>query len=117
MPLDPITSAIVSSVISSVVEGALAPPPPVQSIGIIRTLPEESRKGVMLPPGIDGNVQIGGQVFMLSPGVQIRNELNMIILPTMVQEPVPVRFQTDFSGAVHRVWILSAMEARLPENR
>lgn len=115
--MDPITSAIVSTVIQSVIEGALAPPPPDMSPGIIRVLPSESLKGVMLPPGIDGMVQIGRQKFMLSPGVQIRNELNMIILPTMVQEAVPVRFQTDFSGAVNRIWILSTAEARLPENR
>lgn len=117
MPMDPITSAIVSTVIQSVIEAALTPSPPEEPIGIIRTLPGESQKGVMLPPGVDGQVQIGRQKFMLSPGVQIRNELNMIILPTMVQGAVPVRFQTDFSGAVNRIWILSTAEARLPENR
>jgi len=116
MPVDPLVSAIVSSIISSVVEGALAPPPQEPAMGIVRMLPEESRKGEMLPPA-QWEVQIDGKTYQLSPGAQFRNELNMIIPPTMVQEPVRVRFITDFSGAVHRVWILSAAEARLPENR
>lgn len=116
MPLDPITSAIIGSVIGSVVEGVFAPVPVEPAMGIVRMLPEESKFGEMLPPA-QWQVQINGQTYPLSPGVQIRNELNMIILPTMVQTPVKVRFTTDFSGAVHRVWILSTEEAREPENR
>jgi hypothetical protein len=116
MPVDPLVSAIVSSIISSVVEGAFTPPPQEPAMGIIRTLPEESRKGRMLPPA-HWEVQIDGKTYPLSPGVQFRNELNMLILPNMVQGPVRVRYLTDFSGAVYRVWILSTAEARLPENR
>ncbi len=117
MPLDPITSAIISSVISSVVEGALTPAPVEPAMGIVRILPEETKTGKMLPPTQWGQVQIDGKTYALSPGAQIRNELNMIIMPMMVQAPSKVRYQTDFTGAVHRVWILSAAEARLPENR
>jgi hypothetical protein len=116
MPVDPITSAIISSVIGSVIEGVLTPPPPEPTMGIVRMLPEESKVGEMLPPG-QWEVQISGKTYLLSPAAQIRNELNMIILPTMVVEPVKVRYVIDYSGAVHRIWILSAAEARQPENR
>jgi hypothetical protein len=116
MPLDPITSAIISSVISSVVEGALTPAPVEPATGIVRILPEETKVGKMLPPTRWGEVQIDGKTYTLSPGVQIRNELNMFILPTMLQAPAKVRYQTDFTGAVYRVWILSPAEASLPAN-
>jgi hypothetical protein len=116
MPVDPIISSIVGSVIGSVVGGVLSPPPPEPVTGIVRMLPETSKTGTMLPPA-HWQVQIDGQTHPISPGMQIRNELNMIILPTMVQAPVKVRYTTDYSGAIHRVWILSDAEARLPENR
>jgi hypothetical protein len=116
MPLDPITSAIVSSVISSAIESVLTPTPEEPGIGIVRMLPDGSRLGRMLPPG-QLEVRIDGKTYPMSPGVQFRNELNMIVPPWMIQEPVRVRFMTDFSGAVHRVWILSSAETTLPENR
>ena len=116
MPMDPITSAIVGSVIGSAVQGLLTPTPTQPATGIIRALPTETKRGVMNPPW-SGQVQIDGQIYPLSPGVVIRNELNMAIPPMMVQSPAPVRYQTDAFGAVYRVWILSAAEATLPENR
>jgi hypothetical protein len=112
MPADPLVSAIVGSIVGSVIDGALVPPPP-PAMGIIRMLPDASKKGEMAPPW-KGQVQIDGKTYLLSPAAQIRNELNMVIFPGMVQRPVKVRYQTDHSGAVHRVWILSSAEAALP---
>jgi hypothetical protein len=114
MPLDPLLSAVVSSVISSVIGSVLEAPPPEPAMGIVRALPEAARKGRMQPPA-NGQVQIDGKTYALSPGAQIRNELNMIVMPTMVQVPVTVRFTTDMNGLVQRVWILSVAEARLPD--
>lgn len=112
---DPITTAIVSSIIGSVVEGALAPPPP-QGVaaGIVRMLPQEAKSGEMQVPelGARWQVKIDGKTLPLSPGVQIRNELNMFVLPTMVQQPVKVRYLTDPTGMVYRVWILSGAEVQ-----
>lgn len=116
MPVDPITSAIVGSIIGSAVQGLLTPTPTAPAMGIVRTLPMESKRGVMSPP-LNGQVQIDGQSYLLSPGVVIRNEYNMAIPPMMMQTPVAVRYQTDAMGAVHRVWILSAAEANLAINR
>lgn len=113
---DPLVSAIVSSIIGSVVEGAITPTPPEPAMGIIRMLPEEARFGKMQPPA-QWQVQIDGKTYPMSPGVQIRNELNMLLLPTMIERPVKVRYLVDFSGAVYRIWILSSAEARLSEQR
>jgi len=113
---DPITAAIVSSIIGSIVEGALTPPAPEPIMGIVRMLPEEARIGKMLPPA-QWQVQIDDKTYALSHGAQIRNELNMMILPTMIEKPAKVRYLLDYSGAVYRIWILSNAETRLSEQR
>ncbi|WP_284155383.1 hypothetical protein [Sulfuricystis multivorans] len=114
MPLDPISAAIVSSLIGSAVESALTPAAPRPATGLVRHLPAEAKRGVMGMPA-DGRVQIDGQTYLLSPGVVIRNEYNMAIPSMLVSAPVLVRYQTDAMGAVSRVWILSAAEAQLAE--
>lgn len=113
---DPITAAIIGSVIGSIVDGVGTPPAVGPTVAMVRTIPEDAKIGVMSPP-VQWQVQIGGTTYPLSVGAQIRNELNMIILPTMVQTPVKVRYTTDITGAVVRVWILSSTEASLQVNR
>lgn len=113
--MDPVTSTIISSIISSAVQEILTPAPMAPVFGIIRSLPVDSKTGTMNPPW-EGQVQINGETFALSPGAVIRNDLNMIVLPMFVQSPVKVRYTIDTTGAVNRVWILSAAEAYLPEN-
>ena len=114
MPLDPISAAIVSSLIGSAVESALTPAAPQPTTGMVRNLPVEAKRGVMSAP-VNGQVQIDGQTYLLSPGVVIRNEYNMTILPPLMPARALVRYQTDAMGAVYRVWILSAAEAQLAE--
>lgn len=109
MPLDPITSAIVGSIIGTAVQGVLTPAPPEPAVGIVRMLPVESKQGVMAPPG-QGQVQIDGRTYLLAPGVVFRNDLNMIIPPMLVQAPVKVRYTIDPAGTIDRVWILSSAE-------
>ncbi|MDP2811450.1 MAG: hypothetical protein Q8O34_15010 [Rhodocyclaceae bacterium] len=117
MPLDPVTSAIVSAIVSGAVnEIASLPPPGVSSapiVGVYRMLPQNAARGEMSPPGAMG-VEIDGRFLRLSPGVQIRDPRNMVIYPSMVRQPVPVRYMTDASGSIYRVWILSAQEAAQP---
>ncbi|WIM04591.1 MAG: hypothetical protein OHM77_07695 [Candidatus Nitricoxidivorans perseverans] len=117
MPLDPITSAIIGSIIGGAAnEIASLPPGGVPSgpnMGIYRMLPQNAPRGEMSPPGAMG-VEIDGRFLRLSPGVQIRDPRNMMIYPNMVRQPVPVRYLTDASGSVYRVWILSAQEAAQP---
>ena len=116
MPVDPITSAIVSSLIGSAVQGLLTPEPSGPVMGIIRNLPAESRLGVMNPPW-NGQVQIDGQIYLLSPGVVIRDEHNLAIPPPMVRATAPVRYQIDAMGTVNRIWILSPAEAQFAAHR
>ena len=113
MPLDPITSAIISSVIGSAVQEIANAPGPVATVpavGIPRILPEDAKKGeLMVASPTSGSID--GQPVMLAPGVQIRDPFNMMVLPGMLQGAVPVRYQTDVTGAIAKVWILSQQEA------
>ena len=78
-------------------------------MGVVRTLPEAAMVGEMAPPAL-GVVQINGQIMTLSPAAQIRSEQNMIVMPNAIQQPVRVRYLTDASGAVWRIWILTPAE-------
>jgi hypothetical protein len=116
MPADPLTAAIVSSILSSAVQGLLTSPPPQPPTGMMRTLPMEAKRGLMSPP-LNGMVRIDGRYLQLSPGAVMRNEFNMVIPPMMLQAPAWVRYQTDAMGAVYRVWILSTAEAAFADPR
>lgn len=116
MPLDPISAAIVGSLLGTAIESASAPALPPPATGLVRFLPADAKRGVMRALA-EGQVQIDGQTLPLAPGVMIRNESNMILPLPMVPTPVLVRYQTDTIGAVQRIWILSPAEAALSENR
>ncbi len=116
MPLDPLTSAIVSSIISSAMQqmsSPSAPSSPMVSVGVPRTIPEGTVAGSMVVSS-PTSASVNGQPMVLSPGVQIRDPFNVMVLPGMIQQPVAVRYLTDPSGAIARVWILSAQEASQP---
>jgi hypothetical protein len=116
MPIDPITAAIVGSVINSALgEIASVPPPtsPVPLEGVPRMLPQDTIKGEMIV-GSPTSAMVNGRPMVLSPGVQIRDPFNMMVLPGMIRQIVPVRYQTDVSGAISKVWILSQREAAQP---
>ncbi len=115
MPIPSLVSAIVSSIVGSAVDEitAAAARPQGAPMAIVtpgRTVPANTLRGLMVVVG-PMNAEIDGQAIALSPGVQIRNEANLIVMPTTLQQPVPVRYLTDPMGAVSRVWILSAQEA------
>jgi len=76
---------------------------------ITRPLPPEAKKGLMLPP-VDGFVSIDGNEWPLSPTAQFRSPQNLIVMPMSIQESVRVRYLTDASGAVYRVWLLTPAE-------
>ena len=114
MPADPLTSAIVSTILGSAVQGLLAPPPAPPLTGLMRTLPMEAKRGLMSPPW-NGMVRIDGRDFQLSPGAVMRNEFNLVIPPMLLQSQTWVRYQTDAMGAVYRIWILSTAEAALAD--
>lgn len=117
MPVSSLIPAIIGSIIESAVDQATAPPPvpPGPAAGIIRTLPATSLVGDMMPPTAMNAVEIDGRMLAMAPGVQFRNEQNMIVLPTAIQQPVRVRYVTESTGAVWRVWVLTPAELAAAE--
>ena len=80
----------------------------------LRTIPKEARLGELRHLQ-DMYVEIDGKSRQLSPGAQIRDADNRLVLPTSLTGKAPVRYLVDGTGLVHRVWILSAQEkAKLP---
>ena len=80
----------------------------------LRTIPEAAQVGVIrhLETMV---VELDGATRELSPGAQIRDADNRLVLPTSLQEREQVRYLLDSAGLIHRVWILSAPEkAALP---
>jgi hypothetical protein len=55
-------------------------------------------------------VEIDGKQQRLSPGAQIRDADNRLVLPASLVQKSDVLYSVDSSGMVHRVWVLSARE-------
>lgn len=113
--MNPLIPALIESVLEAVLSqgGAQRPEPPPAleaPAGVLRTIPPGAQKATMNPPE-RGTVKMGSQTLRLAPGSQIRDQLNRILPPMMIQEPVLVRYTTDPHGYVHRVWILTQAEA------
>jgi hypothetical protein len=113
MPV-PLIPAIIGNMINDAADQAMlsSPAAPQQqgpAVGTLRTLPADSLRGQMTAAAI-GSVQIDGKTLPLSPAAQIRNESNLIVLPTAIQQAVPVRYVVDGLGYVSRIWILTPAE-------
>jgi hypothetical protein len=75
----------------------------------VRTIPKEAPRGEIRHLQ-DMYVELNGKPVQLSPGAQIRDRENRLVLPTSLVEKFDVRYQLDGSGLVHRVWILTPLE-------
>ena len=75
----------------------------------LRTIPKDAELGELrhLQAML---VEIDGKPRELSPGAQIRDADNRLVLPSSLVEKSQVRYLVDASGMVHRVWILSPAE-------
>jgi hypothetical protein len=116
MPLDPISAAIIGSIVGSVIQDVSNLPPPGSPVpieGVPRTLPENTVRADMqvFSPT---TATVNGEMRALAPGVQIRDPFNTVVLPGQIRDLVPVRYQVDVSGAIAKVWILSQREAAQP---
>ena len=81
----------------------------------LRTIPADA-KPATLRHVQDIIVELDGKLVRLTPGAQIRDSFNRLVLPTALASKTSVKYATDASGMVHRVWILSPEEAaRLPK--
>jgi hypothetical protein len=113
MPANLLIPALVSTLLDAM-QPSIPAPQPDQSMllapgGVGRPMPANAKKGKLVP-GPAGSVLIDGNAMTLSVAAQIRNENNLIVQPSTLRQPVMVRYQTDASGAVFRVWILTAAE-------
>ena len=78
----------------------------------LRTIPEDARRGEMryVP---DMTVEVDGQrLLLLAPGVQIRDTLNMILVPAALPDKSVVKYRLNEDGTVRQVWILTEEEIR-----
>jgi hypothetical protein len=108
-----IVSAIVNSVGSAILDAPQAPPVPVYT-AMARSFPAGSKKGLLTPP-LQQPVVIDGVPVRTAPGLQVRNEQNLIVMPNTLQGVLPIRYQLDPMGNVWRIWILSAAEQAAPD--
>ena len=80
----------------------------------LRTIPANASHG-MIRHVEEMTLEIDGKPRRLSPGVQIRDAENRMILPAALAEKVDAKYLLDGTGLVYRVWVLSAREiAALP---
>jgi hypothetical protein len=77
----------------------------------VRNLPADAKRARMSHVA-ENIVELDGRRVQLSPGAQIRDPLNRIIMPASLPRASVVKYQRDGAGLVHRVWILSDEEAR-----
>ena len=78
-----------------------------------RPIPDDAARVKMAFPS-PGVVQVKDATLRLSPGAQIRDTYNRIVLPSHVAGEYVVRMLMDRNGQVHRVWILTPEEAAAP---
>ena len=83
----------------------------------LRSIPDDAKRG-QIRHVREMVVEIDGTQARLTPGAQIRNIDNRIILPSALPpEPQLVKYQVDPAGMVHRVWILTPEEAAKPDKK
>jgi hypothetical protein len=76
----------------------------------LRTVPPEAKRGTMSHKQ-EMIVSVDGKDQRLSPGAQIRDTDNRLVLPVALPPKSDVKYLLDAVGNVHRVWILSAAES------
>ena len=81
----------------------------------LRSVPADAKPGTLRHLQ-DMIVELDGKPARLSPGAQIRDRFNRLVLPTSLADKVVVKYLTDATGMVHRVWILTPEEvAEIPK--
>lgn len=77
---------------------------------LVRAFPPDSKLGELMAMRYP-EIRISDRTMYLSAGGQIRGKDNLLILPTMLSESGPIRYQMDIMGNVHRIWLLTPAEA------
>jgi len=123
MPLSSLATALIGNIVSSILGSMMdAPPddtyvqpdsgyPSGDAVSGGRIFPAGTAIGTLAGPPNNGMVQLSGSFFRTAPGLQIRNENNLIVLPTMLNRShLKVRYQLDNMGNAWRIWILTPAE-------
>ena len=76
----------------------------------VRQIPADARRAEVRHVQ-DMQVEVDGKPMKLSPGAQIRNPSNLIILPVALPAGSKVKYKLDAAGEISRIWILSPEEA------
>jgi hypothetical protein len=75
----------------------------------LRTIPAEAKRGEIRHVQ-EMLVEIDGKPQRLSPGAQIRDSDNRLVVPMSLVDKLDAKYVMDGLGNVHRVWILTAQE-------
>lgn len=87
---------------------------PLSAMAQSRSIPDSAKRGYIVH--IEGAiVEINGERMRLSPGAQIRDQDNRIIMPMSVPGGTLVKYTLDSLGQIHRVWVLTPEEAAAPD--
>ena len=87
---------------------------PASATAQLRPIPDFANRGHIVQ--IEGPiVEIDGERMRLSPGAQIRDQSNRIIIPMSVPPGTLVKYTLDSLGEIHRVWVLTPEEAAAPD--
>jgi hypothetical protein len=78
----------------------------------LRTIPDAAKRGEMSHVQ-EMIVAIDGAAQRLSPGAQIRDASNRLIVPAALPGGSRVKYLLDNEGMVYRVWILTPEEAAM----
>ncbi len=89
--------------------GALALAGTVAQTSVLRTLPEDAKRGT-LSHLRDNLVSLDGRQTKLAPGAQIRGANNLILVPTALPKDSLVKYQLNGSGELFRAWVLTTDE-------
>lgn len=83
----------------------------------LRSIPDDAKRA-QLRFVREMTVELDGNRVQLSPGAQIRDLENRIVVPSSLpQDSLLVKYMTDPGGYVHRVWILTQEEAAKPDKK
>jgi hypothetical protein len=82
---------------------------------VLRTIPPDAKLGTLRHVQ-DMVVELDGARVRLSPGAQIRDPANRVVLPAAIPPGVMVKYKVDNAGLVSQVWMLTRREvAALPQ--
>jgi len=77
----------------------------------LRTIPADARRVTMTFTNHFSRVIVDKKYYFLSPGAQIRDTNNRLVLPSHLRGTFKVRYQLNKEGRLHRIWLLTRAEA------